>query len=251
MNLQLARQEAFNGVTCDFYRNEGGSEKPEIYMTREQIGRALGYSSPSDAIRKIHDRNKDRLSKYSVADKLSGTDGKAYDTYIYSPKGVYEICRWSRQPKADAFMDWVWEVVERLRTGGAGAATDMAAIIAETVKITITEFSKQILPLFKEALTRATENPHPALSATFPQGKAGTAGFTCSKEADSAYNVCKLETFPAQLREQVDALIDEMLIEQQLNFSRIARFCTLNGHTISSPAVKRYFDKSRGDRKRK
>ncbi len=26
-----------------------------------------------------------------------------------------EICRWSRQPKADVFMDWVWDIIEKYR----------------------------------------------------------------------------------------------------------------------------------------
>ena len=26
-----------------------------------------------------------------------------------------EICRWSRQSKANLFMDWVWDIIERYR----------------------------------------------------------------------------------------------------------------------------------------
>jgi len=36
---------------------------------------------------------------------------------LYSAKGVYEICRWSRQPKADAFYDHVYDILEGLRLG--------------------------------------------------------------------------------------------------------------------------------------
>lgn len=36
---------------------------------------------------------------------------------LYSAKGVYEICRWSRQPKADEFYDHVYEILEGLRLG--------------------------------------------------------------------------------------------------------------------------------------
>ena len=74
-------------------------------MTREQIGRALEYSYPQESITKIHDRHRDRLDKFSVQVNLTSTDDKRYKTTVYSPKGIYEICRWSRQPKADAFMD--------------------------------------------------------------------------------------------------------------------------------------------------
>ena len=83
--LALVKSENFGGVTCDFYQGMG-----EIWMTRRQIGEALEYRDPEDAIRKIHERHKERLDKFSVTDKLSGTDGKLYRTYLYSSKGIYE-----------------------------------------------------------------------------------------------------------------------------------------------------------------
>lgn len=70
-------------------------------MTREQIGTALKYERPGDAIQRIHERNADRLSPLSVTVKLTGTDGKYYDTYVYTLRGVMEICRFSRQPNAE------------------------------------------------------------------------------------------------------------------------------------------------------
>ena len=52
---------------------------------------------------------------------------------------------------------------------------------------------------------------------------------------------CKLETFPVEIVRQVEGMMAEMQEQQNLNFSMIARFCTIHGHTISSPAVKTYF----------
>jgi phage antirepressor YoqD-like protein len=112
-NLELIKSENFGTVQCDFYQNEHS----DILMTRKQIGIALGYKNPDDALYRIHERHKDRLDKFSVLDRLSSTDGKAYETYLYTTKGVMEICRWSQQPTADAFMDWVWEIIDGLRTG--------------------------------------------------------------------------------------------------------------------------------------
>ena len=37
--------------------------------------------------------------------KLTATDGKQYNTTIYTAKGIYEICRWSRKDKADVFYE--------------------------------------------------------------------------------------------------------------------------------------------------
>lgn len=111
-NLQLATSENFCGALCDFY-----CVNNQLFMTRSQIGKALEYEKEAESIGDIHNRYKARLDKFSVQRKLSGTDGKLYSTYLYSQRGVFEICRRSRQAKADAFMDWVWDVIEAYRNG--------------------------------------------------------------------------------------------------------------------------------------
>ena len=70
-------------------------------MTREQIGTALNYENPQKAIDNIHVRNSDRLDPLSVTLKLQATDGKYYDTRVYTLRGAMEICRFSRQPNAE------------------------------------------------------------------------------------------------------------------------------------------------------
>jgi prophage antirepressor-like protein len=112
LNFKLTQSGNFGNAICDFY----GSKK-DFWVTREQIGQALEYSHPTIAISKLHERHKGRLDKFSVVTKLVSTDGKTYATTVYSPKGIYEICRWSKQQKADAFYDWVYEMLEGLRTG--------------------------------------------------------------------------------------------------------------------------------------
>lgn len=112
-SLQKVRNSVFGTVICDYYSNGKG----EFYMTRQQIGQALGYADPQKAIDNIHSAHKDRMNRFSVTLKLRGTDGKMYDTCLYSAKGVYEICRWSRQPKADEFYDHVYDILEGLRLG--------------------------------------------------------------------------------------------------------------------------------------
>ncbi|CUB52299.1 hypothetical protein BN2127_JRS10_01767 [Bacillus subtilis] len=113
MNVSIIRSESFGNVVCDFYQNE----ENEIFMTRNQIGQALEYVNPNDAIRFIHKRHRERLDPFSVPCKLNGTDGKLYETVIYNAKGIYEICRWSKQAKADTFYDWVYELLEAFRKG--------------------------------------------------------------------------------------------------------------------------------------
>lgn len=123
-DLEIVKSEDFGELNIDIYEND----EKELYMTREQIGKALEYKNPQKAINNIHKRHKDRLEQFSVTLKLRGTDGKQYDTILYTYKGIYEICRLSRQPKADKFIDWVWDVVEEIRTKGYYALTNQQEV---------------------------------------------------------------------------------------------------------------------------
>ena len=111
-NLQIIKSETFGTVQCDFYQGQN-----EVWMSRRQIGETLGYSNPNDAIKDIHNRHKDRLDKHSRVVRIAILSGGTQSTTVYSAKGIYEICRWSKQSKANAFYDWVYEVLENLRKG--------------------------------------------------------------------------------------------------------------------------------------
>ena len=97
----------------------------------------MEYSHPDIALGKIHNRHKDRLDQFSVLTKLVSTDGKEYDTYLYTQKGVMEICRWSTKRKANQFMDWCWDVIEKYRNNQEFANTiDNTALNTFTQAIT-------------------------------------------------------------------------------------------------------------------
>ena len=106
-NLKLVTTENFGDLQCNFYRNMND----DILLTREQIGSALEYSNPSKAIQKIHLKHKERLDSLSIRVKCSTTtnlgvvENLMTETVYYTERGVMELCRWSRQPKANQFMD--------------------------------------------------------------------------------------------------------------------------------------------------
>ena len=106
-NLKLITTETFGDLSCNFYRNMND----DILLTREQIGIALEYSNPMNAIYKIHKRHQDRLDNLSIC--LS--DGLGHEIYYYNERGIMEICRWSNSKKANIFMDWVWDIIEKYR----------------------------------------------------------------------------------------------------------------------------------------
>ncbi len=122
-NLKLVETDVFNKIaTCDFW----GNINNEYLVTREQIGRALGYSNPTNAIKNIHRKHKERLDKFSTQLTLGYVEGDRYverERILYNRKGIMEICRWSRQPLADKFMDWCWEIMDRLISNSLNTVT--------------------------------------------------------------------------------------------------------------------------------
>ena len=115
-NLKLITTETFGDLPCDFYRNMND----DILLTREQIGTALEYSNPAKAIQKIHLTHKDRLENLCMRltetrYPQNGGVGVNVETVYYTQRGVMELCRWSNKPKANLFMDWVWNIVEKYR----------------------------------------------------------------------------------------------------------------------------------------
>lgn len=137
--LTLATQKPFGSLTCDFYKNDSN----EFYMTREQVGQALEYKDPAKSIAKIHERNPDRLNPLSGVVSLT-TPGGQQNIFVYNLRGTMEICRLSRQPKADKFMDFVWDVMESLYAGRNVLATpdQQTALAPQTMQMLMDSFLK-------------------------------------------------------------------------------------------------------------
>lgn len=112
--MTVITSKPFGVLNVDVYEDN----KHQYYMTREQIGTALEYDDPRKRIAVIHSRNKDRLDKFSRGFQIEPPSG-SQTMVCYNLKGVMEICRFSRQPKADAFMDFCWDIMESLMRGNS------------------------------------------------------------------------------------------------------------------------------------
>lgn len=95
----------------------GYYQEEDAWFTRNEIGEALGYEDCEAAIRMIHNRHKERLDRYSRQVSIV-TNAGLRDAIVYNWRGVYEICRWSKQPKADAVMDALYDMAESVRKKG-------------------------------------------------------------------------------------------------------------------------------------
>lgn len=126
MKLRLVKQGDFLGTKCDFYVNEDN----EIFMSRTQIGYALKYADPSNAVLRIHQRHYQRLDKMSIEVKgcqfvtpYPNKDKNAH-IYMYTELGIYEVCRHSKQKMADDFNDWVYDVIQSIKKNGYYIASE-------------------------------------------------------------------------------------------------------------------------------
>lgn len=111
MQLELAKKEFFGEVGVDLYKNDNG----EIFMTIEQLAQVLEYSNRK-SVEKIVERNEYlKNEEFSATYKLSATDGKAYETRIFTEDGLYEVTMISKQPKALEFRAFVRKLLKGLR----------------------------------------------------------------------------------------------------------------------------------------
>ena len=150
-NLKLITTETFGDLSCNFYRNMND----DILLTREQIGQALEYSEPIKAIQNIHSKHKDRLDDLCIHIKsetldIPQSDGGRKNNLLtervyYTERGIMEICRWSRQPKANLFMDWVWDIIEKYRHNELQPNLEQLTEILSSITQTLTNITNNMV----------------------------------------------------------------------------------------------------------
>lgn len=139
MQLHIATTRKFNGNELACYVEDKPTNDFDFWATREQIGRLLGYTNPRKAIGNIHERNKERLDKFSSALNLR-TEAGMRTTTVYSFKGLLEVCRFSNQPIANQVIDILWDIADEIRRKGFFLSPDaekhFAALKAENDRLT-------------------------------------------------------------------------------------------------------------------
>ena len=124
--MELLTTREFNGVALACYKAE--NESDGFWVTREQVGQMLEYADPVDSIANIHSRHKDRLTQFSRIYQIDIPSGGTQKVTFYNFKGFLEICRFSKQPKANAVIDFAWSVMDEIRRTGKYEAVKVPAI---------------------------------------------------------------------------------------------------------------------------
>lgn len=111
-DLELVKSFKFNGINCDIY-----SKDNEVFMTINQLAEVLGYKDRK-GVEKIIERNNYLKDKeFSTTDKLSATDGKYYNTRLFTEDGIYEVTMLSKTETGKKFRKVVREIIKSLRKG--------------------------------------------------------------------------------------------------------------------------------------
>lgn len=121
--LKLVETRTINDTLVNGYYG-----KKEAWFTRNEIGSALEYADPQNAITIIHRKHKERLDGFSRWCQFNTPSG-VQEGYVYNIRGVFEICRWSKQPKANMVMDALYGMAESVvRTGFYSVLPDQELI---------------------------------------------------------------------------------------------------------------------------
>lgn len=125
--LQLVKSDKFGEVEYNIY-----SDSKEMFMTSEQLGECLQFSNGRKGIDNIVSRNEYLNSpEFSVTLKLRATDGKCYNTRVFTEDGIYEVTMLARTGVAKEFRARVRKVLKALRSGEISAKPNKALEIKE------------------------------------------------------------------------------------------------------------------------
>lgn len=199
------------------------------YFPATACAKALGYKRPADAIT-AH-------CKGSVKYRVLTNGGEQELKFI--PEGdLYRLITHSKLPAAERFEKWVFdEVLPTIRrTGSYGSQAAMLGAM-ERMMTSFTAAMDSILMRLERLENQQITNAR-AWAANYHPGPRKKVVAT-----PPGNGILRMETFPPDVLSAVNSMMEQMVEEQTLNFSEIARYCNKMGCTISNPSVRRYYDK--------
>jgi len=121
--LTLIKKDYFEGVECDFYTNEAG----DVFMTSDQLGRALGYAAPRESINKLVQRNESLATEEFSSEVMLTSEAGLRNTRVFTEDGILETTMLAKTELALKFRKWVREVVKGIRRGNLMITTTIDA----------------------------------------------------------------------------------------------------------------------------
>ena len=210
--LQVFKNENLGEIRTIIINNE-------VWFVGKDVARILGYAKPENAI-STHIDNEDKTTTL-IQGIGSNYKSKAV---IINESGLYSLILSSKLPRAKEFKRWVTsEILPQIRKNGYYSSSP-----EDFLKQAILEIVKQIVPEIINA-TKSTYQNYMVIEDDYEH-------FNLNKN--------KIEYFPNEIRENIDEMLLNMQECQKMNFSLIARYCSANGYCVSSPTVKKYFERN-------
>lgn len=100
--------ENWNGHNIRFVEHNG-----EWWAVAKDITDALGFSQAHDGTRKMPDKYKGTYKVPTTSNKAKSPETQ--EMIILNEKGIYRLIMRSNKPEAEAFQDWIYEVIKQLR----------------------------------------------------------------------------------------------------------------------------------------
>lgn len=184
-NLQLVKSDKFGDVEYNIY-----SDNKEMYMTSEQLGECLGFSNGRKGIDNIVARNEYLNSpEFSVTLKLRATDGKCYNTRVFTEDGIYEVTMLAKTEVAKEFRARVRMVLKGIRSGEITTAKSDKSLEIKEMNAKV-RLSNQFLKLSKvETLSAEYKN---ILAAKAAEVLTGTQLIPLPKSQQKMYTATEI-----------------------------------------------------------
>ena len=214
------------------------------YFPATACAKILGYAKPHNAI--------SQHCRYSLKQGVPHPQNPSKVVEMnFIPEGdLYRLITHSKLPGAERFEKWVFdEVLPTIRRTGGYGQVDVTAIIMQTATAVCVEMVKQLTPLFERVIQAAVAPTYEASGSQVTTTEAWRASYhpgprkKVVSRPPATTGQLRIEIFPAEVRQAVDEMMEQMVEEQALNFSEIARYCNRMNCMISPPSVRRYYDK--------
>ncbi len=75
----------------------------ELYLDSKSLGEALGFTNPTEAIKKIYQRHEAELKNFSMRDKVSYDNQQSYYRRLFSEEGMYIVSMHATTETASKF----------------------------------------------------------------------------------------------------------------------------------------------------
>lgn len=165
----------------------------------------MGYKNPREAISKIHNAHKERLDKFSTVSVLDTLDGKKREVILYSSKGIYEICRWSRQPKANEFFDFIYDILEELRLKRLKLKSEKSSPEYKTIRVESKEVTKDSMKLLNSSISNINSSDY--IKANTIANKATSKKFGINKMIKVEEMTSSMLEFRNEILQKIASLI--------------------------------------------